>query len=238
MSVPHTPEAGCAGYSSGVPPTSILHQDDTHRLIPSQYGESVLRRIAQDAEHLDTIFALDNLTNDRVHAEQNLLPGITSLELVAGFPHYRVVNAAFCHAHPEGSRFNGPDRGAWYVAFEREGALAEVIFHKTLALAEIHHFRDEVTYDDYVSDFRGEFHDIRDQEAFADCLDPSSYVASQVFAARLLNNDSAGIVYPSVRYAGGTNLVCFRPALVGHVRKDKTCRLVWSDTPDPEVNWL
>ena len=206
--------------------------------MPSKYGDSVLTRIARDTEHLDTIFALDNLTNDRLQAEQNLLPGITPLELVAGFLHYRVVNAAFCHAHPEGSRFNGPDRGAWYAAFEREGALAEVIFHKTLALAEIDYFHDDVTYDDYLADFRGPFHDIRDQDDFADCLDPESYIASQTLAEELFNNDSAGIVYPNVRYAEGMNLVCFRPALVNNVRKDNTCRLIWNDSPHPEITWL
>jgi RES domain-containing protein len=221
-----------------LPPLTRLHQDDTHRLIPSQYGDSVLTRIAQDAAHLETLFEIDNLTNDRLYAEQNLLPGITSLELVSGFPHYRVVNAAFCYAHPEGSRFNGPDRGAWYAAFERESALAEVVFHKTLALAEIDTFDDDVTYEDYLSDFRGEFHHIRDQDAFAECLDPDSYVVSQALAARLLRSDSAGIVYPSVRYPQGTNLVCFRPALVSHVRQGNTCRLVWQGTPAPEVIWL
>ena len=221
-----------------LPPLTRLHQDDTHHLIPSQYGDRVLTRLTQDAAHLETLIELDNLTNERLHAEQNLLPGITALELVSGFPHYRVVNAAFCHAHPEGSRFNGPDRGAWYAAFERESALAEVIFHKTLALAEIDTFDDDVTYEDYLSDFWGEFHDIWDQDAFAECLDPESYVASQALAARLLRSDSAGIVYPSVRYPQGTNLVCFRPALVFHVRQGHTCRLVWQGTPDPEVIWL
>jgi hypothetical protein len=221
-----------------LPPLIRILQDDTHRLIPSQYGDSALTRIAQDAEHLDTLLELDNLTNERLQAEHNLLPGITALELVSGFPHYRVVNAAFCHAHPEGSRFNGPDRGAWYAAFERESAQAEVIFHKTLALAEIDTFDDDVTYEDYLADFRGDFHDIRDQEPFADCLDPESYVASQALAARLLHSDSLGLVYPSVRYAEGTNLVCFRPALVAHVRQGNPCRLIWQGTPDPEVIWL
>ena len=221
-----------------LPPLTYLHQDDTHRLIPSPYGDRVLTRIAQDAAHLETLMELDNLTNERVQAEQNLLPGISSLELVSGFPHYRVVNAAFCHAHPEGSRFNGPDRGAWYAAFERDSALAEVIFHKTLALAEIDTFDDDVTYEDYLADFRGDFHDLRDQDAFAECLDPESYVASQALAARLLRADSAGIVYPSVRDPQDTNLVCFRPALVSHVRQGHTCRLVWQGVPDPEVIWL
>jgi hypothetical protein len=119
--------------------------------------------------------------------------------------------------------------------FEREGALAEVIFHKTLALAEIDYFHDNVTYDDYLADFRGEFHDIRNAEAFADYLDPDSYLASQALAAQLLHQDSAGILYPSVRHAGSTNLVCFRPALVGPIRKADTCRLVWHGTPEPEI---
>lgn len=43
-----------------------------------------------------------------------------------GVPYYRIVNAAFTHAHPLGSRFNDPDRGAWYAAFELETAQAEI----------------------------------------------------------------------------------------------------------------
>jgi len=201
------------------------------------YQVGVLTRIAEDDTHLQTVFELDNLTNDRLHGENDLLPGITPLELVSGFPHYQVVNAAFCHAHPAGSRFNGPDRGAWYAAFERVGALAEIIFHKTQALSEIDYFRDEVTYDGYLADFHAEFHDLRQRLDFADCLAPDSYVASQALAARLLADDSAGIVYPGVRLAGGTNLVCFRPALVTHVRKGGTCRLVWRGTPEPDIRW-
>jgi hypothetical protein len=51
-------------------------------------------------------------------AENDLLPGIGVRELLFGVPYYRVVNAAFTHAHPLGSRFNDPERGAWYAAFE------------------------------------------------------------------------------------------------------------------------
>ena len=36
--------------------------------------------------------------------------------------------AAFCHAHPLGSRFAGADRGAWYAGFEIETSHAEVAF--------------------------------------------------------------------------------------------------------------
>ncbi len=55
-----------------------------------------------------------------------------------------------------------------------------------MQLAEIDRFEDDVTFDDYLADFSGTFHDLRDAPAFADCLDPDSYVQSQALAERLL----------------------------------------------------
>ena len=221
------------------PPLASIRQEDTHRLIPSKYGNSgasVLAAIANDDLHLRDIFDLDNATNDRLTAENNLLPDIGIDELVFAIPRYRTINAAFCHAHPLGSRFNGPDRGAWYASFELATAQAEVIFHKTLALAEIDYFHDSVTYDDYLADFAGAFHDLRTEPTFASCLSPDSYVASQELGANLLDQASAGIVYPSVRRAGGTNLACFRPVMVTNVRLDMTYRLTWDGASDPVVS--
>ncbi len=221
------------------PGTSLVRRNDTHRLIPSKYrddGSSVLARIADDDRHLADIFDLDNATNDRLLAENELLPGIGVHELLFGVPYYRIVNAGFTHAHPLGSRFNGPDRGAWYAAFEVRTAQAEVAFHKTVQLAEVGRFEDDVTLDDYLADFSGEFHDLRDASAFTECLDPDSYVPSQALAERLLEAGSLGIVYPSVRRAGGTCLACFRPALVMNVRKATTYRFRWSGNPTPTID--
>ena len=98
-----------------IPPTSPIDQRDTHRLIPAQYadgGVSVLARLTDDPEILEGIFELDNATNDRLLAESRLAPGIDERELVFGIPSYRIINAAFCHPSPSGSRFNSPDRGA------------------------------------------------------------------------------------------------------------------------------
>lgn len=223
----------------GLPPVSLVRRNDTHRLIPSKYtgdGSSVLARIADNDTHLADIFDLDNATNDRLLAENELAPGIGVHELVFGLPYFRIVNAAFTHPHPLGSRFNGPDRGAWYAAFELRTAQAEVAFHKTLALAEIGRFVDDVTFDDYPADFSAELHDIRNAAAFKDCLDPESYVKSQALAERLLEAGSLGVVYESVRRSGGTCLACFRPALVMNVRKGATYRFRWSGDPTPIVS--
>lgn len=219
------------------PKTSRVRRHDTHRLIPSKYSDagSALARIADDDAHLTDLFDLDNATNDRLLAENDRLPGIGVRELVFGVPHYRIVNAVFTHAHPLGSRFNGPDRGAWYAAFDLRTSQAEVAFHKTVQLAEIGRFEDEVTFDDYLADFSGEFHDLRDAAAFSECLQPASYVKSQVLAERLLDAGSLGIVYPSVRNEGGTCIACFRPALVTHVHKGKTYRFEWRGAPKPVI---
>jgi RES domain-containing protein len=214
-----------------LPRVHLIRQYDTHRLIPSKHsegGESVLAEIAEDDAHLQDIFDLDNATNDRLLAENDLLPGIGIHELVFGVPYYRIVNAAFCHAQPLGSRFNGPERGAWYAAFELPTAQAEVAFHKSIELAEVGWVEESVTYDDYLADFSAELHDLRADKNFAACLDPESYVASQRLAEQLLEAGALGLVYPSVRRPGGTCLACFRPALVMHVRKGKTYRFSWS----------
>jgi hypothetical protein len=224
-----------------LPPVSLVRQYDTHRLIPSKYNPdfgSVLMRIAESDQHLQDLFDLDHATNERLWAENGLLPGIGSHELVFGVPNYRVINAAFTHAHPLGSRFNGPDRGAWYAAFALETAEAEVAFHKSTEYAEISRFEDSVTYDDYLADFSASFHDIRNSSTFGPILAPDSYLASQTLSQCLLDAGSLGIIYPSVRDAGGTCLACFRPTLVMNVRKDKTYRFTWEGNPIPKITCM
>ena len=220
------------------PPVRLVRQLDTHRLIPSRHlphGDSVLVWIADDVAHLQAIFELDAATNDRLLAEHQMLPGIGVEELVVGVPQATVINASFCHANPLGARFSGPDRGAWYAAFEIATSQAEVGFHKSVQLVEIGRFEETVTYDDYLADFSASFHDLRRATGLRGCLDPDSYVEAQALAEDLLDAGSLGVVYPSVRRPGGTCVACFRPPLVGNVRRAKTYRLTWDGGPEPVV---
>src|SRR5262249_43422765 len=163
------------------------------------------------------------VTNDRLLAAHERLPGIGLGELVAGVPHADVINAAFCHAHPLGARFSGPHRGAWDAGVELATSQAEVAVPKAVQPAEIDRFDDSVTYDDYVADFSAAFHDLRrapslargrassggaGARAFAAYLDARSYVRSQALAERLLADGSLGLVYPSVRRRRGTCVPC------------------------------
>jgi len=158
--------------SGTLPRTTLLRQFDTFRLIPSRFTareDSVLAGIAEDEAHLADLFDLDNATNERLRGERGLLPGIGIDELVFGVPNFRIINAAFAYARPEGSRFNGPDRGAWYCSFDVETGLAEVAFHKTVEYREVGRYDDSVTYEALLADFNGEFHDVRGAARFARC---------------------------------------------------------------------
>lgn len=224
-----------------IPPLTTLRQFDTCRLLPSRFADledSVLSPLADSDDMLRDLFDLDNATNARLRTQNGGSAGINVDELVFGVPNFRIVNAAFTYAHPQGSRFNDGRRGAWYCAFDVETALAEVSFHKAVEYAEINRFDDSVQYQCMLADFTATFHDLRGQPRYDACLSPSSYIESQTLAERLLDGGSLGIIYPSVRRPSGTNLACFRPALVGNVRKGAAYRLTWQGSPEPTIETI
>jgi hypothetical protein len=206
-------------------PTQVkVEQDRTHRLIPYRYsdrGRPILNLLAQDDNDLlSSLTELEGATNDRLIGESGRLPGISAIELVSGFRLAHIVNASFTHANPFGGRFNRAGRGAWNAAFELQTAQTEVAFHRAAELKEVSWTAEEASpYVDYLADFRHEFHDIRGDPDFLDCLDPNSYTASQILGFKLLSSGSAGIVYPSVRHKPGDCISCFRPPLVLNVRE-------------------
>ena len=200
-----------------------VERDRTHRLIPYRYserGRPILNLLAQgDDDLLSDLTELEGATNDRLLGESGRLPGVSAIELVSGFRLAHIVNASFTHAHPSGGRFNSPGRGAWYAAFEMQTAQAEVAFHRAAELKEVGWKAEEVSpYIDYLADFRHQFHDIRGDPDFADCLEPNNYTASQTLGLNLLTSGSAGIVYTSVRHKDGVCIACFRPPLVLNVQ--------------------
>jgi hypothetical protein len=221
---------------AALPPISLIHCRDTHRLIPAKYsGREPLEDLADSASQVEDLAALSGVTDERLRAERGLLPAISPYELVSGVPHAATINAAFTYAHPLGSRFNNADRGAWYSAFQLPTAQAEVAFHKAVHLAEVGRYVDEVEFDDFLADFDGAFHDLRRTKRFAACLSRTSYVASQTLAEKLLENGSAGIIYPSARRPRGTCLACFDPKRILNARRGDRLRFIWRGKPTPQI---
>jgi RES domain-containing protein len=222
------------------PKQSQVDWKGTHRLIPYRYsdrGMPILNLLAQDDEDLlSDLTELEGATNDRLLGESGRFPGISAIELVSGFRLAHIVNASFTHGNPAGGRFHDSGRGAWYASREMKTAEAEVAYHRAAWLKEIGWNAMEVSqYVDYLADFLYEFHDLRGDEEFVDCLDANNYAASQALARKLLNSGSAGIVYPSVRRDGGICIACFRPPLVLNVREGSMVTFTFVDGEKRDV---
>jgi hypothetical protein len=239
MTPAHPKTAPDANPAPPIPPRRAIQYSGMHRLIPSLYSQSetVLSDVADDDAMLEDMILLDGVTNDRIQGEQRGLAGIGIHELVYGIPNAHIVNAAFTHTSESGSRFSDSNRGAWYAADELNTSVAEVAYHKARRLAEmvVPELPDQrpdlevTTYDDWLADFRAEFHVLRPREKFADSLQPepvpACYASSQALARTLLNDASNGVVYESVRRPKHFCLACFRPALVYDPRRGASYEL-------------
>ena len=206
------------------------------RLIPSRFPSiGVFDRIANAAD-LEALLELEAWTNDRVSTELGILHVLPRDEWVVGRPMASVVMAAFCHPRIEGGRFSGPDRGAWYAARTLETALAESTYHRTRELAEVGALETRMQMRLYHADFRASFHDIRPQRGeYGPLYRSDSYVESQALGQRLFEQGSNGVVYRSVRHAGGECIACFRPRLVLNVRVAAHYEYRWEGRADPAI---
>lgn len=182
----------------------------TYRLIPSRFPPIGLFDTVATAADLSAVMDLAGWTNDRLVAGR--LARLPEGEWVYGRPNSSVVMAAFLHVAPGGMRFNGGDLGAWYAAAAMTTAAVEVAHHlrrEAVARGEGTLTR---TYRSYLSSLTGDYLDIRgEQGARPDIYASDSYVASQALGESVRAAGGAGIVFDSLRHAGGTNVAAHRP---------------------------
>lgn len=212
-----------------IAPFSEIAQQRTVRLIPAAfYKPPVLRSLVDNDEELESLVRLEGLTSKRLSIEAVHAP----IEYDRwGRP---FLSAAFTYCREGGNRFNDGDRGAWYAAFEERTALHEVAFHKTRELRNINHFHEASDYRALHASFIGRFHDIRTSNPMPECLHPEpeiGYPAGQGLAKTLMQAESRGLIYPSVRYSGGTCIVAFQPNVVQDVVSGANWKIVWDGSP-------
>lgn len=229
------------GAGNAVPPLSVISFKNTSRLLPSVFSiqdssKSPLARLAQDERTLSEINETEQRGDGLTKAEHDILPpGLQRSELVANVPCARIINTAFVYPSKSGARFNTDYRGVWYAAKSVTTSIAEVAFHATARLEASGHFHDEVSYDEYLADFAGQYNDLRNSRGFQKALAPNSYAYSQLLGRLLVDSGSLGLVYPSVRHKAGTCIACFRPALVTNVRIGRRFRFTWTGAPKPAI---
>ncbi|MGH9372219.1 MAG: RES family NAD+ phosphorylase [Vicinamibacterales bacterium] len=219
-------------------PQAVIRWRRAPRVIPSRFPAAGLFDRVAGAADLEAVFELEWWTNDRISAEIGLLQRLPKEEWVVGRPMASVIMAAYCHPRVGGARFSDGERGAWYAARSIDTALAESIYHRTRELGEVGGYETHVQMRVYLADFSARFHDVRTMRGASALYDREDYGESQRFARGLLDAGANGLVYRSVRHAGGECLACFRPALVRNVRVGGHYELRWEGRPEPVVRKL
>ncbi len=216
----------------------------TIRLISTAYiDEPALAPLADGDAERDFLAAVEGLTSTRQSRTMPLPTGLAAEELTGaahgyGWTH---INAAFCYTRATGNRFNGPDRGAWYATHGPDAAptaRAEVGFHLTRELDATGIYENITAYRELLAGFVTRFHDLTAAPAIGDCLHPDpaiGYPAGQALARDVLQGGGNGVLYPSVRHAGGQCLAAFRPALVQNVRLGDGWVFTWNGDRDPVI---
>ncbi len=181
------------------------------RIVPTRYPAiSLFDRVA-DADDFDALYALEAMTNERARDELGEVERVPRAQRLYG-PGSGPIMAAFTHINLDGSRFSDGRWGVFYAARERETAIAETRYHHGRFLAATQQPPLHLPMRLYHVAIDARLHDLRPHEpAFEACHDKESYAASRALAEQLMAAASAGVVYRSVRHAGGQCAGLFSP---------------------------
>jgi len=219
--------------------TSLNDRALVRLISETHHKPPVLRGLVDSDDEAAILAEIEGQTNARLLAEAQGSLALDRRELafarrsqdlaLYGQSH---INAAFTYTRASGNRFNTGARGAWYCAWDMLTSAQEVGFHRTRELGFIGRYHDEARYVELLSDFIGDFPDLHGQSHRALDSDPAcGYPAGQQLATELRAEGHRGLVYPSVRHAGGRCFVAFDPVSYTHLRAHETvldlvCRLL------------
>jgi len=210
-----------------LPPTSRVRWNSAHRIIPSRFPPiDLFERVAPPGDW-EALIELESLTNARLRDEVGEIHLVPQEERISG-PGASYVMACFTHRNPTGSRFSDGSYGVYYAGKTFETALRETVHHmgKFYAHTDMGPHNEDMRV--LVGSIDTGLHDIRGQHRrWKQCLEPSSYQASQALARSLKELDSNGIVYPSVRHVGGECVGVFRPKCVKPPKQASHLRYHW-----------
>ncbi|MDH3742346.1 MAG: RES family NAD+ phosphorylase [Hyphomicrobiales bacterium] len=202
-------------------------QHRTHRLIASRHPMvGVFDDLTADKDDLRIAFLLESATNDRLIVAAERLQLLPDAQVITG-EGASIVMASFLHADDQGGRFTDPRLGAWYAAFELATAIAETLYHNDRRLRfSAEPFPSRIQIRELIADLDTQLIDIRGRQTERPELydpDPANYRPAQTFGVGLrwpdgdptrAHEGAPGLIYDSVRKAGGTNVCIYWPGLV------------------------
>lgn len=216
-------------------PRSEIRWRPCYRIIPSRFPPIDLFERVADPADLEAVIAVESMTNDRLRQEAGDIALVPPEDRLTG-PGAGYIMAAFTRVSPAGARFTDGSYGAYYAARELETAIAETVYHRERFLAATREPPMTLDMRVLLADLRGALHDLRGAAARRPALyAPDDYAASQAFARALRERGSPGIVYDSVRRAGGQCAAVFRPPLLARCRQGRHLAYVWDGTAITDV---
>jgi hypothetical protein len=193
------------------PPIKRIRWSHAYRIVPSRFPPvGLFDRIADPAD-LDAVFAIEALTNPRLREEADALRMVPRNRRISG-PGSTPVMAAFTHLNPDGSRFSDGSWGVFYAGHSVTTAVEETVYHRERFLAATAEPPCDIPMRCYRTSIAGKLHDLRG--GWSAEHDPTSYATSVILARTLREAGSNGVVYDSVRHAGGECVAVFYPDLV------------------------
>lgn len=198
-----------------------------YRIVPSRFPPVGLYDTVADPDDLEAVFQIEAMTNDRLRDEVGEISLVPPEDRVSG-PGTTPIMAAFTHLNIEGDRFTDGSYGVFYASCELETAVAETRHHRVRFMTATNEPAQELDMRVYAVDLGADLHDIRDMMGSQPAwYHPTSYAMSQELARGLRDNGSDGIVYASVRQAGGECVAVFRPRLLSNCRQERHLCYVW-----------
>lgn len=194
-----------------LPPRRAVAWPEAWRIVPSRFPpRGVFDRVAAP-EDLEALFAIESLTNARLRQELGQLDLVPRERRVSG-PGTQPIMAAFTHLNPDGSRFSDGTYGVFYAARALDTAVAETMHHRAKFMAATNEPAMKLEMRCYRTAVDGRLHDLR--RGWSAMLQPDDYATPQALARELRAAGSDGVVYPSVRHAGGECVGLFFPDLL------------------------
>lgn len=181
------------------------------RIVPTRYPAVTLFDRVADAADFDALYALEAMTNERLRDEIGQVERVPRALRRYG-PGSGPIMAAFTHVNLEGSRFADGSYGVFYAARERATAIAETRHHHARFMRMSAQPAMHLPMRLYHVAIDARLHDLRPRQAeFEACHTPDSYTQSRRLARQLHAAASDGVVYRSVRHAGGQCVGLFNP---------------------------
>ena len=192
--------------------TSKVEWQGAVRIIRSAFPPIDLFEDIADPADWPLLISAEQKTNPRIMTTIGNLDLIPPERRVGG-PGASYLMAPFTHVSPDRpSRFSAGSYGVLYVAKTFETALFETIHHHALFMARTSESPGWTSqFREIVMTISADLHDLRELPHTDPVLDLANYTQAQQLGASLRAGGSSGLIYPSIRHAGGQCVGLFYP---------------------------